>query len=413
MLVVDSCEVEAPGPKKPPGQATLVRSHNKRLPGIAASNIEIERTNVRASTIHALFEFDNEFKTKIDFSKRTASVGELLGLEVLLLDEVSMVDDACFNGICDTLSIIDHTRRPNERPSDCFGPMHVCLFGDFKQLPPATSRPPFIVHPRVPREFDFRCLRENRRVVQDESRRDELDFFHKVLTDISQGDASNDVHGFIVDAYVRGYKVGCAENVPFEGSTAVFAKRRYRDKWNRTVVRRIAKVHNHSIKIKGKVRARGVRSQQWYSDQRVAYLRKKCRAQSLWNLHLAGDWHHSMETMQRGPKPHLMRVMIVSNIAVNERFANGTQGRLLHWHPGATESKRRALPAYCPDLLARFCKESSMAKLEMMPGSMCFFLCNVQVRKTNNNPLPSHLPIFDIELKTISRFRFYGPGSKK
>ena len=140
---------------------------------------------------------------------------------------VSMIDDACFTGICSTLSIIDHTRRPSERPSDCFGPMHVCLFGDFKQLPPATSRPPFIVHPRVNREFDFRCLRENRRVVQDESRRGELDFFHKVLTDISQGDASSDVRGFIVDAYVRGYKVGCAENVPFEGSTAVFAKRRY------------------------------------------------------------------------------------------------------------------------------------------------------------------------------------------
>ena len=151
MLVVDSCEVEAPGPKKPPGQATLVRIHNKRLPGIAASNIEIERTNVRASTIHALFEFDNEFKTKIDFSKKTASAGELLGLEVLLLDEVSMIDDACFNGICDTLSIIDHTRRPNERPSDCFGPMHALLFGDFKQLPPATSRPPFRAYPHVPR----------------------------------------------------------------------------------------------------------------------------------------------------------------------------------------------------------------------------------------------------------------------
>ena len=73
-----------------------------------------------------------------------------------------------------------------------------------------------------------------------------------------------------------------------------------------------------------------------------------------------------METIARG-QPHLMRVMLISNIAVDERFANGTQGRLLHWHPGATESKRRALPAYCSDLLARFCKESSLKKLEMIP----------------------------------------------
>ena len=74
------------------------------------------------------------------------------------------------------------------------------------------------------------------------------------------------------------------------------------------------------------------------------------------------------------------------------RFANGTQGRLLHWAPGATENKRRALPAYCrglsvfeharrcelflsfgscvlrgPELLARFCKESSLTKNTLLP----------------------------------------------
>ena len=60
----------------------------KQLPGIAASNVEVERTDVRATTLHDLFAFDNEFKTKIDFTKQTANAGELLGLEVLLLDEV-------------------------------------------------------------------------------------------------------------------------------------------------------------------------------------------------------------------------------------------------------------------------------------------------------------------------------------
>ena len=83
-------------------------------------------------------------------------------------------------------------------------------------------------------------------MVSDESRRDELDQFHKVLTDISLGQDSNDVRTFVIDAYIRGFKVGCAENVGFEGSTAVFTRRRYRDKWNRTVVRRVAKKHNHS-----------------------------------------------------------------------------------------------------------------------------------------------------------------------
>ena len=43
------------------------------------------------------------------------------------------------------------------------------------------------------------------------------------------------------------------------------------------------------IKIKGMVRAKGgIQSQQWYPYSKVQALRKKCRTQSLWNLHLAG-----------------------------------------------------------------------------------------------------------------------------
>ena len=33
--------------------------------------------------------------------------------------------------------------------------------------------------------------------------------------------------------------------------------------WNRTVLRRISKVHNHSLKVKARVRARGTRGQNW------------------------------------------------------------------------------------------------------------------------------------------------------
>ena len=88
---------------------------------------------------------------------------------------------------------------------------------------------------------------------------------------------------------------------------------------------------------------------------------------------LSGDWHHTMEDKPpAGPRAHMMRVMLIQNIAVDQRFANGTQGRLLHWHPGATESRRKALPAYCSELLVRFCKESALAKMEMMPGLFVF-----------------------------------------
>ena len=97
--------------------------------GIAAANIEIPKTDVSASTLHALFdgcwktssalelmrfpfackapfhstmrcsrfqEFDGEFKTRMDFTKLTNSkIAELLQMQVLMLDEISMIDTDC------------------------------------------------------------------------------------------------------------------------------------------------------------------------------------------------------------------------------------------------------------------------------------------------------------------------------
>ena len=54
----------------------------------------------------------------------------------------------------------------------------------------------------------------------------------------------------------------------------------------------------------------------------------------------------------------------------------------MNWHPGATESKRRALPAYCPDLLARFCKEASLKKQQMLPD---IDMIDITARQENLN----------------------------
>jgi hypothetical protein len=60
---------------------------------------------------------------------------------VLLLDEYSMIDTDCFQGVAQAMSLADHTRRPERHDAaDEFGSAHVILFGDYKQLPPATSK---------------------------------------------------------------------------------------------------------------------------------------------------------------------------------------------------------------------------------------------------------------------------------
>ena len=233
--------------------------------------------------------------------------------------------------------------------------MHIVLLGDFKQLPPATSRPPFVVLPSVHKRFRFAVLRENRRVVQaDGARAEELEDFHRVLTDIAHGKATAGVVDFLVKSYGRG-ALASARRAELEGSTSVFTKRRYRDCWNRPIVRRLAKEHMHSLKIKARCRATYAKDPQWYGDRRATAIQRRARAQALWNLHLAGDW--LKDTLPLGAQKHLMRVMLVSNVDV-PRFANGTQGRLLYWHPGFVE-KGKALLASHPELLARFVRESA------------------------------------------------------
>jgi len=355
--------------------------------------------------LHNTFGFDGEYESKLDFSKTTdQKVAELIALQLLLIDEVSMLDvdirASVFSQLSNLLSVIqafsvvwasglvigrmcawdamtkilglaDHARHRGFRTeSDEYGSCHLILFGDFKQLPPATSKPPFIALPRVHGgAFDFRVLRQNRRVISDVARREEIENFHGILHDVAHGISSDRVRTFLVQAYVRGAQRGCAADAPFEGVTSVFAKRRYRDTYNRTIVKRIGKTHNHTLKVKARVRARGQRGGGFYGEKKVAYLRRKCKTQNLWLLQLAGDFHTSYETEEvvDPTKQHMMRAMLSTNLAVDSRFANGTQGRVMMFHPKSTKDKHTALSAGHSGLMTRFLKETSLRKDELFP----------------------------------------------
>ena len=60
------------------------------------------------------------------------------------------------------------------------------------------------------------------------------------------------------------------------------------------------------------------------------------------------------------------KVMIVSNLAVENRFANGTQGRLMSWYPAKIASNKAVLASH-PELVARFVKETALTKSELFP----------------------------------------------
>ena len=73
----------------------------------------------------------------------------------------------------------------------------------------------------------------------DASREAAIQEFHTVLSDVSYGHCTESVKKFIVQSYVRGARFGSAESCPLEKVTSVFTKRRYRDAWNRALLRKI------------------------------------------------------------------------------------------------------------------------------------------------------------------------------
>ena len=96
------------------------------------------------------------------------------------------------------------------------------------------------------------------------------------------------------------------------------------DRWNRTIVRQLARTRGHATRVKARVRARGVTGQQYFSEKRTELCKAKARTQQVWSLLLAGDWHPNYETKVPAPQPHFMRCMLTANLSVQDRMANGT-----------------------------------------------------------------------------------------
>ena len=103
-----------------------------------------------------------------------------------------------------------------------------------------------------------------------------------------------------------------------------------------------------------------------WSAKNIQKVKRRVRSQCLETLRLAGQW--AKDEPRGGSKtPVTMRAMLVANLHVPARFANGAQGRVLHWEPNAGE-RARGIPAKDERILVKFCHEAPLGQRVKMPG---------------------------------------------
>ena len=175
--------------------------------GIAAARLRVPRTPVCATTLRYLFALSVDGESKLDpTNAEDEGTKRLASMTVLMLDEGSMIDAPFWRCIRDQLSSVgamSAARASDRHPKeDAFGRVHIIVALDLKQLPLATSQPHFFAgDPEVFDVFDFRVLRQNRRIAVSGQ---DLDAFHGVLEDVAHGQASRRVRRALIGAYVRG-----------------------------------------------------------------------------------------------------------------------------------------------------------------------------------------------------------------
>jgi ATP-dependent DNA helicase PIF1 len=115
------------------GKSTFLhyfREHTKKKVAVVAPT-GVAALNVAGQTIHSFFRLKPAF---VDVTTLKASRSKVLKeLEMLIIDEISMVRADVFEGIDHTLRLA----RQNDKP---FGGVQVCVIGDLFQLPPVVSR---------------------------------------------------------------------------------------------------------------------------------------------------------------------------------------------------------------------------------------------------------------------------------
>ena len=118
------------------GKSTLLQIFRKTTSKkvVVLSPTGISALHVQGQTIHSFFQFPPKLLHKSDLRVHQRLVRLLKAVEVIIIDEVSMVR-------ADILDAIDHSLQMHRKTVAPFGGVQMLFFGDLYQLPPVVSSP--------------------------------------------------------------------------------------------------------------------------------------------------------------------------------------------------------------------------------------------------------------------------------
>lgn len=116
------------------GKSTLLqllrKTTHKKV--VVLSPTGISALHVQGQTIHSFFQFAPKLLVSHELPVIRRLVGLLKAVEVIIIDEVSMVR-------ADVMDAIDYSLRLHRKSTEPFGGVQMLFFGDLFQLPPVVS----------------------------------------------------------------------------------------------------------------------------------------------------------------------------------------------------------------------------------------------------------------------------------
>jgi len=298
----------------------------------------VAAVNIGGVTLHNFFRMRADYSSGLEPESDEAR--RLLNTPGLLIDEFTMKDTRFYNKmkkLCQEYPLEPHLRKPGALPHFGYRDMIIC--GDLFQLPPASGFPPLVTHPDFRHLFEFFVLRENRRQERNPEYGRMLDLikrgggldFPTMHMEERSGAVDARVYNFFKGAFIRGFNVsGC--NVSLEDGVAMTSYRRYKDRWCDQVADQIEQTYPDCDKIDVRCVYTSPHGEVEFDPGNQEHQRNKQQYPKILRL--------------RTHPAHQGRLMLLRNIDVSKRLANGVTLRLLPRRSWSVTPKRDLLGSH-------------------------------------------------------------------